>query len=252
MKILLAVLVASCPTLTLAQATQPAMPSGTGIVGGRVLRDDGRPIPRATVRLVGVTNRLQRTAPTGSDGAHTFKDLPADSYTLSARKLGYIEVELGQQRPFERGRRLPLADGETLGRVDLVLARNGAITGHIFDENGEALEGVTVRAMRVAFVAERRVLTEVAGAQPRLSNDLGRYRVYGVPPGQYIVVAGGASRGAGGTPGYVPTYFTSVVSAVDAQFVTLGVSRDAANIDCLDRHRRCDSRQGQTVLRTNL
>jgi hypothetical protein len=227
----LTLLLALWATFTSAQSTAPTTAAGTGIIRGRVLRDDGRPIPRATVRLVGLTNRSQHVVTTGSEGDYTFRDLPADSYTLSAQKLGYIELELGQQRPFERGRRLPLADREILEKVDLTLPRNGAITGRILDENGEPLEGVTVRVMRVEFAAERRRLIDVVAAQPRVSNDLGRYRVYGVPPGQYIVIAGSASRGGRGTPGYIPTYFPSVASAVDAQFVTVGVSQDATSVD---------------------
>jgi hypothetical protein len=207
-----------------------AGPGGTAVIRGHVWRADGRPIARAAVQLVGATNRLSRAQTTQRDGTFVFEALPGDSYRLSARKPGFIPIEFGQRRPVERGQRLPLAEGEQLDKVDLVLPATSAIAGAIVDEYGEPLEDVSVRLLQIVFGADRRIAIDVAGARASASNDLGRFRVFGIPPGQYLVLAGAGPRPGDGVPGYTGSFFPSAASIVDAQLVTVDLSQETAGI----------------------
>jgi hypothetical protein len=67
--------------------------------------------------------------------------LPAD--TLSVSKAGYLKIEHGQKRPFERGKTLDVAPGQLLDGIDLTLPRSGAITGRVFDEFGDPAAAVS-------------------------------------------------------------------------------------------------------------
>jgi uncharacterized protein (DUF2141 family) len=213
-----------------------ANPEATAAIKGRVLRADGRPLGRARVRLAPLptTPGRQRVLESELDGSFAFTALPAGQYRLFASKTGYLGIELGQRRPREPGLPLRVNLGETLEKIDITLPRPSAIVGRIVDESGDPIEGASVRALRIEFVRGRRQLVEAGTA--RLTNDLGRYRVYGLQPGRYIVSAAVGQIMFPGPPvadlrGYAPTYFPGTPTATAAAAVTVDVSQDAAGID---------------------
>jgi hypothetical protein len=215
-------------------AAQPAAPfarTGTSVIRGRISRAGGSAVPRVQVRVVGVVGRVARIATTDAEGRYEIKELAADSYTLTASCAGYVTLEYGQRRAFERGTPLKLGEGEILDKVDLSLSRPGAIVGRVTDENGEAVEGTTVGVFQLRFVAGRRRLMRVTGLGGGQTNDLGRYRVYGLQPGQYLVSAGGGNQPAQSLSGYAATYFPGTTNPVAAQPVTIALSQDALGID---------------------
>ena len=106
----------------------------------------------------------------------------------------------------DRGGRITLAADERRDRADITLPRTSAIAGQLTDEYGDPIEGVTIRLQRIRFVSGRRRLVEVPGASNSRTDDQGRYRIFGLQPGSYIVAAyvgqlvlGPAGRG--GHPG---------------------------------------------------
>ncbi len=218
------------------QGATALAPEASATIKGRVLRADGRPLGRARVRLAPLATTAGRPQVIESelDGSFAFTDLPAGEYRLSASKAGFLGIELGQRRPREPGQPLRVSLGETLDRVDIMLPRPSAIVGRIVDENGDPIEGASVRALRMEFVRGRRRLVE-AGA-PRLTNDLGRYRIYGLQPGRYVVSAVVGQVVFPGPPvvdlrGYAPTYFPGTANAAQAATVSVDVSQDAAGTD---------------------
>jgi hypothetical protein len=216
----------------LGQPPAVAGPKGTGVIRGHVVRADGRPLPRAQVRLTATEHRgLPRVATTSEDGGYEFVDLPADSYTMTAAKTGYVSLEFGQRQAFSHGQRIKLAAGEKRERVDVALPRHGAIQGRVLDENGDALDSVSVTVLQARFVAGRRQLVPVKGVAPRPTNELGRYRVYGLQPGDYIVSAEVGHVGTDDLPGYGVTYFPGTPSPVDATRIRVGLAEEVVNVD---------------------
>jgi hypothetical protein len=72
--------------------------------------------------------------------------------------------------------------------TDLVfrLARTGAITGHVFDEDGEPISGAQIRVLQP--FRGNGILYDVANRNGPLStNDLGEYRAFDLYPGRYYV-----------------------------------------------------------------
>jgi hypothetical protein len=111
------------------------------------------------------------------------------------------------------------------------------ITGRITDEMGEPIAGATVFAMRsMYFEGRRRLVPASFGGNPQ-TDDAGQYRLLGLVPGSYIVVAtmrdtwtvteGGVEQ----TMGYAPTYFPGATSMTDARRITLGLGQEAAATD---------------------
>ena len=151
--------------------TQAPRPNDTTArMRGRVLAaDTGKPVAGATVTLV-ETRASNPAEPQGrwirtdADGRWEVPDLRPGAYTLSVSKAGYLKIEYGQKRPFERGKSLAVAAGQLLDRIDIALPRGGAITGRVFDEFGDPAAAVFVRGLRQRYVDGRRELTPLAEA----------------------------------------------------------------------------------------
>jgi protocatechuate 3,4-dioxygenase beta subunit len=224
--------------------------TGTAQIRGRVLAaETGNPIRRAQVRISG-PDIVPKASLTDAEGRFEFRDLPAGRFTINATKSGYVSVQYGQTRPYESGRPIELADKQIVANADISMPRGSAISGRILDEFGEPMPDVAVTALRQSWSGGRRRLTPVGGRVGQ-TNDLGQFRLYGLPPGEYYVSAtlrNGmefmaiemlvADRAAGASPtastptsGYAPTYFPGTASAGDAQKITLMPGQENASVD---------------------
>ena len=162
--------------------------TGTGRLRGRVLASDGTgPIRRAQVRISG-SEVAPKAALTDAEGRFEFRELPAGRFTLQASKSGFVSVQYGQTRPFESGKPIELADKQSLDNADISMPRGSVIAGRIVDEFGDAIPDVSVTAMRQTWQNGRRRLVPSPGRVAQ-TNDLGHFRIYGLPPGDYYVSA---------------------------------------------------------------
>lgn len=208
---------------------------GTAAVRGRVFAGAGHPAVRASVRIVGRSG-FTASVTTDADGRYEFTELKADRYRVTASKAGYLALDYGQHRPLERGNELRLIDGQVLQDIDVTLPSGGAIAGRITDENGDALEGVGVRLLQSAYRGGRKGLFPVSGVRQRLTDDRGQYRVFDVPPGDYVVVAvpppgNPRFQPAKNQIGYAPTYYPGTPTPADAQRVNVGLSQTSPGVD---------------------
>ncbi len=217
--------------------TQPPareiVPKATASIRGHVTRDDGRPLARALVQLVNddTGTRPLVAATTDEAGAYKLDRLLPGRYRVSAWKAGYAVLEFNQRRPFERGDVIFLDAGEQRDRVDLALVRHGAVEGRIVDENGDPVDGVSVTALQIRFKDGRRRLVAPPGVVPRRTNELGRYRVYGLPPGDYFISADIDKAGTEDLPGYAIAYFPGTLAPGEARAVRVGLADDVTNVD---------------------
>jgi Carboxypeptidase regulatory-like domain len=228
------------------RAQEPApQNAGTARVSGRVYAGDtGKPLRGAFVNVIDTragnpTERQGRWIATDANGRWEFQDLAPGRYTISVTKSGYLKVEYGQQRPFERGKTLELKASQILEKIDVTLPRGSAITGRIFDEFGDPAAAVMVRALRHRYVDGQRQLTPLSEGIEVLANgggditdDLGQFRIYGLSPGDYYVSALFSPSGeSAGRTGYLPTYYPGTASAAEARRVTMRLGEEAQNIN---------------------
>src|SRR6185295_2012761 len=198
---------------------QPAK-AGTATLRGHVVAaDTGQPLRKAQVRVVAAELRENRMTTTDADGRYEFKELPAGRYTVMASKGSYVNLQYGQQRPFEPGKPLEIRDGQTVEKVDFSLPRGAVITGRVLDEFGEPAADVQVMAQRYQNMGGRRRL--VPAGRGAMTNDIGEYRLFAIPPGQYYLSATLRSMGMGGDSddrsGYAATYFPGTANIAEAQ-----------------------------------
>jgi protocatechuate 3,4-dioxygenase beta subunit len=205
--------------------------TGTARVRGTVVAaDSGAPLRRAMLRLSARDTRQGRSASTDGNGRFEFRDLPAGRYQISASKGGYVLLSFGQRLPHEAGRPIELRAGETLDNVNFSLPRAGVITGRIVDEYGEPVSDAMVQALRSSYLRGRR--RYVPAGRFAQSNDIGVYRVFGLPPGEYLISATLSGREFPSEPnqeasGYAPTYYPGTPNVAEAQRVSVAVGQEA-------------------------
>jgi len=211
-------------------------PGGTGAIRGRVMGSDGLPIRRARVQLISGEQLFSPYfVPTDDEGRYEFAGLKAGSYLVTAGRLDRGQVPFSASAGARGPDLLTLAAGATLAQIDITIPRGGVISGRILDEFGDPMANANIRVEAVVFVRGRRRLVPVPGIASRQTNDLGRYRIFGLPPGRYVVgaVVGETVPGwhTADWPGYARTYFPGSAVPAEAQTVDLAPSQQALTID---------------------
>lgn len=177
-----------------AQAQPPA--ASTGVIAGAVSEGDtGRPLRRVRISLEDDRGTPKAFAVTDEQGRFSLARLPSGSYILKAARSGFLEVIYGQRKPGSgrAGTPIQLADGQRLEKVALVLPRGGVISGVVTDEIGDRVSGVPIRPLRSIWrngVREWQLAMTAANTPATATtDDRGQYRVFGLPPGDYLICA---------------------------------------------------------------
>ncbi|MFI5177602.1 MAG: carboxypeptidase regulatory-like domain-containing protein [Vicinamibacterales bacterium] len=187
------------PTPTPSPAAQPPVrdiplaTTGTSVVSGVVLLDDGsqQPVRHARVTLRSTETRAERTATTDDAGRFAMQSIPAGHYTVLAQKAAYVTVYYGSKHPGRGpGTALTVGDGQVISDVSVKMPRGGVITGRVFDDFGAAVSNATIRVLQFRSAGGEPALQQFAA--PGVPNfiqtdDRGVYRVYGLTPGSYVV-----------------------------------------------------------------
>lgn len=206
---------------------------GTGAIRGRVVRaDTGEPLRRVQIRIEEWSAKDQSgpaSTMTDAQGRYELPQLPAGTYHLKATRGGYVEMGYGQRRPFERGRPVEVAEGAVLDNIDFAMALGGVVTGRVVDEMGEPVAQASVSLARRRYVdGERRFV----GQNGTSTDDRGEFRIFGVPPGEYVMVAKLEMMefGSRDRVRYVPTYYPGTPVVSEAQRVTVAAGQEASGI----------------------
>jgi Carboxypeptidase regulatory-like domain len=221
-----------------ALAQAPAAPSAASVAGQVIEDASGASIEGAQVTVMPVRSGLVVSRPdlppsvgTDRDGRFQIRGLEPGRYRIAVQKAGYA-------LPFGPAATTPLelAAGEEPA-LTLSLQRGAAIVGRVVNEAGEPLVGLRVMALtsRETLVAPRGTPATFPGLVPAGSgaqtNDLGEFRLFGLPPGDYYVQAApvpfpGPSRTVPPRPRtLVTTYFPDVTDPAGAHAITLGIGQ---------------------------
>jgi Carboxypeptidase regulatory-like domain len=213
----LAFLITILCAATTASGQQPApeaTPAESRAITGRVVSESGQPLAGASVSAFRSNGSSGPRTATNSEGYFNLQGLDPGFYRLSANLPGYV-VQIPQLDPTSAPLYRP---GDS---ASLTLIKGGVITGVVTDIAGEPLVNVSVRALRIRDAEGNRIRL-AAFAQPRLTDDRGSYRIYGLPPGTYIVAAGGPGQYFGFIDPYTkdaPTYAPASTRDTAAEFV---------------------------------
>jgi hypothetical protein len=177
---------------------------GTAAVVGRVTGPNGRAVAGAIVRLDPASPGRPRLAATNTEGQFQIGNVIPGAYRLVAAKSGLVDGEHGQSSAGRPGNIVTLRERQRLERADIRLWRGGVVTGTVTDADGEPLEGLAMHVWRLRFWSGRRITEAATDVSVRRSDDRGQYRLHGLQPGTYYLVAANdpsaSSRAVTGAP----------------------------------------------------
>lgn len=192
------------------EGTVIAMGSGEPLSGARVMLDPA-PISNGPLPCPAAPMReeegacVPQIASTGADGKFVLRNVPPGRYRLFAtRSGGYVPAEYGQRTATGEGIPFELTAGQRMTGIVLAMSATGAISGRVFDRDGEPVGRAQVQALRWTYRNGVRTLAIVQNVE---SNDRGEYRLYWLAPGTYYVSAlpDNPSRHFENIPGLMPT-----------------------------------------------
>ncbi|HKR60075.1 MAG TPA: carboxypeptidase-like regulatory domain-containing protein, partial [Pyrinomonadaceae bacterium] len=199
----------------------------TGAITGRVINENGQPLPNATVfiRAFGSTEQ-GRSLITDQEGNFQSSGLDRVAYLVSASVPGYAVPPRDLDSPQVPVYRV----GDS---VTLVMAKGGVITGSVTTSAGEPVVGVRVQAQMIRD-GNGQPSRYGATIKDRATDDRGVYRIYGLLSGTYVVMAGAGGNPWGpGVSAYdtdAPTYAPSSSRATAAE-ITVRTGEESSNVD---------------------
>ena len=217
----------------------PAVASGATLSG--VVVEDGsqNPIAGAEVTLLGLDQPPRRfyeqIHKTVSDrnGRYALEGVNAGRYRVVVQKTGYARLDGPDQRE------LSLESG-VRSSLDFTLKRGAVIVGRALDDHGEPVVRAQVMVLRKPpahfgrFAAESSMPLIPVGDMVQ-TNDLGEFRVFGLPPGdEYFVQAmpllGFDDSAQASSTVYMPTFFPGTLDWRAAQPVAVGAGQTSGEV----------------------
>lgn len=176
---------------------QAAHRAGTASIGGVVTTGDASarvPLRRAVVSITGTGTPGIRQVSTDERGRFVFDQLPAGRFTLTVEKGGYLKTYVGSRRP-GKPPSLPIvvAEGQPMLDLSIDVPRGAAIEGTVRDEHGMPQPTAQVSVAQRLIVGGEVRSVPVPGVSRVVADDRGRYRLYGLPPGDFVVSGGGGT-----------------------------------------------------------
>jgi hypothetical protein len=204
---------------------------GQAQISGHVFRaDTGEPVAEASVTLEPIDAPLRQRWPseaTGVDGTFRITTAPG-RYLVDASALNFLGKtysETGQQP--SRPTTISLAAGQTVENIDFRLDPAGAISGTVFNDDNQPIEGVMVTAIRREYFAGGRRPTFGDGAD---TDEFGHFRISGLKPGTYYLRAGDDRSYSDHQFVYRPTYYPGTASIEDAEILQVAGGHEIESI----------------------
>src|ERR1700686_2448663 len=216
----------------LASAQQEPAPSAhtTSSIAGTVIKEPGsQPLKKVLVQVVAENQKEggNYTASTDADGHFYIENVVTGRYRIFIERTGFVEVN-GHGLKSDTNV-FTVQAGQSVEDLLFRMLPTAVIIGRITDEDGDPMSGVRVVAQKKKPGKSTR---ESVGTEA--TNDLGEYRLAGLFPGQYWIVAmppvdfrdyekQEKSLAGEGQPDtrYVNTYYPGTYDAMLATPVTL-------------------------------
>ncbi|HEX3152982.1 MAG TPA: carboxypeptidase regulatory-like domain-containing protein [Candidatus Angelobacter sp.] len=227
-------------SLTLwALPSEPAVP----VEGTVINKLTGTPVKGAHVIYTRIATGADPAAsPISRDTdvqGHFHLELTSGQYRLWVEREGFARQSYGSSVPEGTGSLLTVSSGQELRDLAFRITPLGALSGRVFDQDGDPLEGVGIQVLRVSYASGMRQLIPVAGSS---SNDRGEYRCYDLPADRYFVLATpkGSPLSHSVDVGalvpevqdvYVPLYYPGVLELESASAVPVPEGGDIHQID---------------------
>jgi hypothetical protein len=166
---------------------------GTASLAGRVVQGEGAnaaPVARTVITIDAGSG--ERVTVTNDDGRFLFEGLTPGRYLLKATKTGWVPSYYGSARPGRPpGVRIAVENGKRAD-VDVPIIRGSVLAGRIVDHEGRPMPRQFPWLLEQRMVGDQRMIARTRfpysiGSFERSTNDLGEFRLFGLPPGTYYL-----------------------------------------------------------------
>jgi hypothetical protein len=214
------------------QLEQPA-----GSIKGRITVD-GKAQPGVLVSLFRgeefyYERRSLANVITDADGSYRFTGLAAGRYSVSTYAPVYVNTEMDHNGM--NGRLVTVDAGEAVEAINFALVRGGVITGRVTDTEERPVISEGVVLLKVIDGNNTQGF-RTPDMQMMMTDDRGIYRIYGVPPGSYLVKVGYPPNMNRTSPGgryssYIQTFHPDVTDHLKATTVEVTPGGVTVGID---------------------
>lgn len=185
----------------------------------------GEPVSRVNLLLRAVNASSgpdALSAATDDEGKFAFTDVPVGSYMVSAEKAGFLRMLFSTKETRTPMAPFAVRPGASVEKMTLYLQPQAVIVGRVVDEQGEPME----RAMVQVVVPRNGQLMPQNGGP---TNDLGEFRIAGLMPGKYYLVAQRQENAAPrGKQAYQATFYPSASDSTSATPIELKAGQTSA------------------------
>ena len=229
---------------------------GTATLTGRVIRGESptrTPVGRVVVNISLGDGSRSRQAVTDDQGRFGFDGLPAAGFLVTASRPGWVTTYYGSPRPGRPpGVRVAVADGAKVD-IEIPIVPGAVIAGRIISDDGQPRPREFPLLLEKRLVGKQQMLSRMRlpygiGYFERSTNDLGEFRLFGLPPGTYYLLVnpsvmsgarlttqdevrwalqppgspGGAVPPQGAVAGYAPFYYPGASDPSQSQPIVVG------------------------------
>jgi hypothetical protein len=242
LSILLLIAVGQSGARASAQTPQRDNRPRTASVSGRVTIA-GKPAANAVITVVETDLKpgagesdlripLQAKTRTDGDGRYLVGGLAEGRYVVSAMLKAFVAAGGSDNR--ELSRTVSLDEGEAREKIDFALIRGGVMTGKVIDDEGAPLIAKRIRLYTVDGQGQKSDYQGNFMYEMAETDDRGVYRLYGLPPGRYVICAGGEGwgdpfRGGGGR--FPRTCHPDTIDEKQARVIEIKEGSEVTDVD---------------------
>jgi hypothetical protein len=161
------------------------------------------------------------SATADAEGKFEFGPVTPGRYRLTGTHTGYVPTTYGARTPRGEGKLLTVGPNAEISWVRMELLPLSTIAGRVVDADGNPARDVQVTVAAVLYPLGTK---QYLAARAARSNERGEYRIAGLSPGRYLLMAR--------APGEPPTYYPggADVRAAEEFEVGAGQTIDAMNV----------------------
>ena len=187
-----------------------------------IVEDDLKPDPGESELRIPFQSKTR----TDGEGRYLVGGLAEGRYSVCAVLKAFVAADSSNNHRLTRT--VSLDEGEAREKIDFALIRGGVITGKVVDVEGAPL---VARFVQLYIVDEqgRKLRYEDLIYETAVTDDRGVYRIYGLPPGRYVVSAGG--EGWGGGPKFRLTYHPDTTDEKQARIIEIKEGSEVTDVD---------------------
>ncbi|HKR11466.1 MAG TPA: hypothetical protein VJT15_05375 [Pyrinomonadaceae bacterium] len=203
-----------------------------GVVSGRVTLDGKT---AASVEVVLLTESNDRRtelakASTDAEGRFRLNVEQAGRYRVMPLAPAYVS-----SNPQSVAKVITVAPGDEIKEIDFSLVLGGVITGQVRAPDGRPVIAERLSVTPIAQPGQSRASLDLPGSILE-TDDRGVYRIFGLPPGRYLVSAGTASESvaanaSGRRSSYARTFHPNVTEESQATTIEVAAGGEVPNVD---------------------